>query len=61
MKMNKIYLLLSWVMISLLAYWFGRKQGMNQNPTDISSGSIQVIEAKQAVQVMEQVSENKGN
>ena len=22
-------------MISLLAYWFGRKQGMNQNTTDV--------------------------
>ena len=50
MKMNKTFLLLSWVMISLLAYWFGWKQGMNQNFPEISSGLSQGIDAKQAVQ-----------
>ena len=61
MKMNKTFLLLSWVMISLLAYWFGWKQGMNQNFPETSSGLSQGIEDKQAVQGEEQASANKGS
>ena len=59
--MNKTFLLLSWVIISLLAYWFGKKQAMNQNPPEISSGLSQEIEAKQAVKSTEKASANKGS